>query len=485
MPVPPLLVMRHRDVDAQVYRLTTGTTLVTVGDPFGVGALESPSNNVTRAVNRVIQFGNNLFAWQDDRVFRIASPYTGAWVTEHTQLNPNITYIKSDLHVVNVGGLPTLMGLYRSSLSGGADISVVESTDGLTWSESSLTTSSGANTSCGRSIQFRNEIFWQVNRAVVFRYDPNALSTATTTGTTAGWHANNVDFCVYKNRLFAIADATGTTGSSTRIYEIVGNAWQDRGALPGTNHGFGAGTLNNRGDALWQDGTNMYAILFDFGHSNGHAIYQISGSTTPGSALTRTDISGATVPTSLASGGAFAFANSQWGAFTDNDTNPASPTTYLFQMTTDNPTNAWFMWEWNGPSSLLTGPTVGPTNVRLAMPQNGCIGGGNQIFTEGELDVRVENTVSILGGEQISFRAYGDVGPTDKIIDFFYGVEEGIPTAQCTLTGAVTGGVATRNNNQVEDVQADDGATLYTAIWDTPTDGINPGDRLHIMARIS
>jgi len=89
-----------------------------------------------------------------------------------------------------------------------------------------------------------------------------------------------------------------------------------------------------------------------------------------------------------------------------------------------------------------------------------------------------------LGGEQISFKAYGDSGSSDKTVKFYFNNAEEAPDTQVTLMGTATGGSATRNGNQVDNVDADDGTTTYTVVRDTSGDGLSLGDQENIMPRI-
>ena len=103
-------------------------------------------------------------------------------------------------------------------------------------------------------------------------------------------------------------------------------------------------------------------------------------------------------------------------------------------------------------------------------------GGGARINRSfNKVYVILENPVpgSVAGTTDISFRVYGTgSGFTGTA---YYSSQQSWIENIATLTGSVTGGSASRSVNNIINITADSGATLYTFTWNNGTDGITNG----------
>ena len=115
------------------------------------------------------------------------------------------------------------------------------------------------------------------------------------------------------------------------------------------------------------------------------------------------------------------------------------------------------------------------------------VGGGERIFSTGELDIVIVRHEADLAGEHVFFRAWGDPGFANKNVEFRRSAENEIPLAQATLIGAAGSGgpgpVPIRIGNILTSVDAD-GVTEYSTIWDITSDGVEMGDRAQLVPRI-
>lgn len=92
-------------------------------------------------------------------------------------------------------------------------------------------------------------------------------------------------------------------------------------------------------------------------------------------------------------------------------------------------------------------------------------------------------TITDGGVKSATLTADSTGGAADKIVTFYQGTV-GIPTAQITLSGPVTGGSAILGTNQVEQVTADS-LTTYTVRWPFISDGVGIGQQRILMPYIS
>jgi hypothetical protein len=203
--------------------------------------------------------------------------------------------------------------------------------------------------------------------------------------------------------------------------------------------------------------------------------------------FTVTEVSTVVLPADLRSaavgGGTYVgLPTGRFFAMVDIDTTPTTVSVFLNYTALPTSSDFFTAYEWVDSSTQLTnlGSSVG--NAVHVLPSTKAPG-GERVFTYGELDIVITNKAPVVDGQRIFFKVYGDTGPNDKIIRFYYSTQGEPPVSQATLTGTASGGVAVMNGNQVENVNAD-GVTTYEATWDFAADSIATGTRVQIVPRI-
>ena len=125
--------------------------------------------------------------------------------------------------------------------------------------------------------------------------------------------------------------------------------------------------------------------------------------------------------------------------------------------------------------------------ARAAVP-NIVKGGGDHMWTSGDIHVEIINQTVISGGLRLDIILYNAPGPVDKSVVFYFSADEEAPTTQCTLFGTPTvvsgpAAVPTRSGNQINGLEADN-TSVYGISWDTVTDSIADTDNATLLARI-
>ena len=112
--------------------------------------------------------------------------------------------------------------------------------------------------------------------------------------------------------------------------------------------------------------------------------------------------------------------------------------------------------------------------------------GGKRIWTPGELDCDIIGRADALGGEQLTVRSWGDVGPADKTMRVLFNKDGEPDLTVASLLGPVTGGTAALNgtNDGLVNIEANP-AVDYTFIVDFVNSGIVSGERVQYYLEIS
>ena len=476
-------VMQTTGANSRVIRYV-GLSEVDLGATFG--ALESGGTNIS-ARNRVIQVGGAVYAVLNAGVYAL-QPDGTTW--SNAALDGGLVFsdpstagdavVRSGLSVVYISDVPHLVGVYRSS--GGQLIGYTLNVNTGTWAEAAESIGladvpTGANGGFWNEIVFRGQLHIFGSDAVTnlpraFRFNP--ATGAYTSDTTAIFDAvdRGLDACVFNNRLHAVYR---TSTDSLRLAEWVNGTWTDISEVD-------AGPIDAATDihrrCVFTDQTNLYAIV---GSDSTWRCWQLDGS------FTTSDISIAVLPDELRSaavgGGSFVGTpDGRMFAFADVDTVPGSLDIYLRYAADGTAGTPWTIYEWQGNAATMTSPgSVGDVAHALVSAK---ATGGEYIFTPSELDILITGKAPVLGGERIFFKAFGEPGPTNKVVEFYYNREGEPTTSLATLTGTAAGGVAVRVGNEVQDVQAD-GVTVYEVTWNINADAISTGDRVQLVPRIS
>lgn len=485
---PPLLFMKYRDSGAcSVFRYIAAT-LSQLGATFGSAHTTATARE--KGTNRVIQAASDVYAVAGDGLY-IFDSGAGTWATAGGGLaftTPSLADQHSGAYLVYIDGTPYLTGWYTNTAQ-----------DHVGWRKNLVTGAFDETASSGltravnhmSSILYRNNLYTihsESNDPRTTIWDPAAQSFSQVDGTGLddATHLQH-DLCVFQDRLFSCA-FEGTSGA-VQLYEFLGGTWTLAFENPGPDDD--ASTAGHDEDrwALFTDGTNMYLLYLSTnggGSGNGWKCFQFD------SALVRTDITAAVLPASFRStgdGGSFAGSvlTERFFSVADVDSTPGSLAIYLYHTVDGTGGTPFTAFQWNGNASVITQLDVGGDvlhSVPDLTPQ-----GGSRIYTQDELDILIVDRAPILGGEQIDFIAYGDTGPTDKMVEFRRNGLMHPPTTIATLTGTpskVSGPSSapiSRNVNTLENVEAD-GATIWRTTWDISTDGFSPGDRAQLMPRV-
>jgi len=440
-----------------------------IGNTFGADFISPDSISAPR--NGLIQFQGELYAMVRDGIFQKDDPtsMTGAWSSALVFTSTDASDVRTTgLYPMEIAGVQNLVGVFGS----GSDTTWKwVKFDGTTWTQ-------GGGVAIGLSIQrihdvvvWNGVLYWVGSAggtATVTSFDPGSDSFSSSTPFGASSVYNIHCFCIYQGRLFMLDSITG----DAYLTEFVGGVWVNA---------YGMTFLNNAGFSqantkwcLFTDGTNMYAFVMR-DNTAGWKAYEFDSS------LVLTEITNTVLPAALKSpidGGSFPNLPSgpRCVVCYDVDSVPGSTSIYLYFAVNSNTGTALTMFQWNGNAALLTSVDTG--GDAWHSPPSGYSNHGERIWTAGELDIRITSRMSVLGGEQIFFTCYG--GGTGRKMKLYYSVDGEPLLTEAALIGPVTGGSATLNTgmNQVEDIDAD-GSTIYSIIWDAPTDGITFGQRVN------
>ena len=462
------------------YQYVNGTP-TKLGTGFGTPYSVALNPTRTKPKNGLIQFQGELYAMAGDGIYKKDDPTvtTGGWTQQISFTTPDIGAPRySGLHAIEVGGVMTVVGVFGENTA--PDRWRWVKFDGTTWTQAGVYTELTTAMDFIQATQvYRGGLymFWMSasNSIYSLSYDPSSDSFSQLAHPFENGNLV-MSMCEYQGRLFAI----GTDFTST-LAEFTGGSWSTVFA-DYTNPALGNNGSNNA-DGLWAlltDGVYMYALtaFIVAGVTRGWHCHRFDSSLNVVD-LTFEVIPAALRPTGL--GGSGPSPNSQrFYAVYDSDTDPANPEIFLYHAVNGISGTSFTVYQWNyDPANalgfglnLLSTQDVGGDvyhSVPDTLPQGGC-----RIFTPGELDVKIVNRVGILGGEQITFRAYG--GGTGRKFKMFYSIGGDPNLLEATLMTPVTGGSATFNGglNQVEGIAAD-GATDYTIVWDIAANSVVPG----------
>lgn len=489
MALPPCLVAKTKGTgEAEVQRVVGGTSATIVGLSWGASTLESPAAYDTMAHNRVIRFiDGKLYAVIKNSI-RENDGLGGAW-TENQAAGFSANNGSSNvagIYMLDNAGTPTMVVL---GVAGGTNTPrTYVSTDGTTWTGTSYATSIGGGTNLGKSITFRNSIFWctQNDLTDIVQYD--LISDSVTFYSVAGVPgrgAEDGDFCVFDNVLYFLA--YGATGGNFNyrpsLFRFQGGIWDLVQSIGGGSVVNGStNSLDERvNHSLYERGGNLYALVCGAPiGTNAGGLYHFK-LTPSGGTFVETDITVATIPTSLRSSSDGGSASSDFRVWTirDNDTDPASPS-YYFQILTDDSGGATSYWEHGGDDATLF--SDGSSSVNVAWPEMGD-GGGERFFTSGGPSIyctKMEKNTG--GGMKLTFHGRG--GQTGKTVEAYLNNDEEAPTALATLVAStVTGGTATNTTALISSVDLD--GTVYTVIINTAAASLSIGDKATIAAFVA
>ena len=469
---------------------------IVLGSPFGSSYTPAIDPEHDSSRNRVIHFLGEVYAVLGDGVYRYnqgpgnfpsgaapgtwsKSPLDNALTFSDTLVSDFDQQSLSGLYVINIGGVPHIVGVKRHTSSSTAWEAFKFNSATGAWSESGaiatgLAAVSSSTTAGGihNSFIFNGVLHFSygnsTNTASHAVFDPtlDIFSQVSSSGS-GGFKTTSfqIEYCMYLNRLFAVNSDTTTDANS--LWEYVNGTWTHLSTIEPAGAQTAVDPKKAR-NCFFTDGTNMYLVSLIQSPSATWKCYQIDNT------LTITDITASVLPASLLSGRATV---ERFQVMIDNDTSIGNPTFLLYHSASATPGSQRTAYQWNGNASLLTQVDVGG-DVAHAAPTD-TRSGGERFFTENQLDVAIIDVSPVFGGEQVTFKVFGDAGgPSDKKFKLYYTLEGEPDVSEATLKLPVTGGSATLNAvlNQVEGITAD--GTQYTVVWDTVTDSITSGLRV-------
>jgi len=303
------------------------------------------------------------------------------------------------------------------------------------------------------------------------------------------------------NRLLFAAPMydSGANWMRAFLYELVGSSFVQLQTIGLAASGFTPSSVLEsvfeNAFALFEDGGDVFLIWFGSSDSiatfGSHAAKYVStgGAGTP---FTESAIMGVIPPTWLpTSYGGTSTGRHSWTVMKDTDSVFGTADVYLFadRYRTSTGVNGE-LFKWNGESSLLT--SEGGVTLAGLWPPMIVEGGGDRIWTSGEMNITIVSTPTpVIGGEEFRFTAWGAPSGADKNVSFWFSKLGQSPNTQATLFGTpyvVSGPAPVPTLNvglkRLEGVTAD-GVTIYAVNRNNVADGVSYGNREGIAPAIS
>lgn len=218
--------------------ITGGTSGATATVSSVEACLTHPAANLLNNSNVAIEFLGRVFVIHGNTIYRLneALGVSGGRCEEVYRFSVTRTAYLTDgratggLFILNVGGVPTLHGLYSPAASAG--IRRLRSSDGVTWTEAlvSLTTVYFDPTNgTGRAVIINGIVYFSMTGngsllAYAGTYDPVSDTYAVTGATgndTASTSYIRQSIFGWKNRVFIFVD----TNTQALLRELVGGSW--------------------------------------------------------------------------------------------------------------------------------------------------------------------------------------------------------------------------------------------------------------------
>jgi hypothetical protein len=477
----PLLVLQYRSgVAPQVYRVT-GATASALGDAFGAIEGVTPGTTVT-CHNRAIQFQGDVYAAVDGAVYKKDDPTdeAGPWSVDHS-LTGFVASATSRHHLFGPyqfteAGVSKIYVCWRTSTALNTWNASILDGDTDVWTDigEQVAADSGANNGIGASAIYRNVLYVQMETSGhMLTFDPNAQSFGVITNSV---FSNPVmaGMAVFNDRLLMVGRASGT--GNVALAEVTGSiaVIEDTGIAAANTSATRHGLFPS------PNGTFLYSASRVSASAGSRFLKFID---TAGVISYSSDLTAAVMPIARQPG---ADANNIiWWGYYDQETTPGTAILTIFYSPNADTGSLVTQYRFIDESTPLLQEDVG-ASAAWAFTAT-LLGGGERVFTPGELHIEIRNRVAVLGGEAVRFKAWGGAG-ADKSVDFRFNSQSEVPLTAATLMGSATvisgpAPVPTRNGNQVDGVTAD-GVTVYQAIWDVSADGLVAGQRAQLAPRI-
>jgi len=481
----PFLALQHRSGGApQVYRLP-GVSPQALGDPIGA-AVEGTSSDDMCIFNRVIQFQGDVYAAVKGGVYKKDDPTTdtGAWSLDHAFTNfttsSAMEHAVSGIYQFVDNGVEKLFVCWRADTSNSTwNASILDGSTGL-WSDAGeqAAVTAGNNEATGAQIIYRGVLYWGLRTSQEFlTFDPVAQSLGTISAMIAD-EIGSMGLCVFNDRLLTFGR---NSSGNAALFELTSTFNELLEVSP-------AITLNGgMVEALAclvpsPDGSVLYGIVVENG-SGSHFLKFID---TAGVISFDSDLTSTVLPAARRPGMGDNNTETRWWAAFDQETTPGSATLLIYFSGNGSVGTTVTQYQFVNESTELSQVDVGGSAAwGFSTPTTG---GGERIFTPGELHISIVQRLAAIGGEAVRFKCYGDPGAVNKNVSFRFNTENEVPLTQATLIGTpsvISGGAAapTRVGDTLQGVEAD-GVSVYETIWDITADGVTAGQRAQLVPRI-
>lgn len=496
----PLLIVDHRDGTPQVLSMIS-TATEQIGDDLPASAESSygpgsGKDNDCAASNKVINAFGGLYASLADGIYKLQTG-SAAGVWSKDSADGGVTFsVGTSSHSYGIfygvtNNTPYLFGAYD-----------VDATQGnyRAWRLNLLTNTSEETSTIGVSggatDQVKGSIFYQ-NTFHTFIKSSGSLATTirvtldplTINGEIITHNAGATTapggacYDVFMGNLYRIiARDTASDGiGDWSIEKFTSGAFQSLITFDDLGEG---GALSAVKNCLFNDSTNQYVILWDK-NTSGWRMYQldvVAGEISLGSELTST-----VLPVAIQAGGVAAVNTGRWWPYKEQQADGSFENILYYSPSGKEGSSAdpLTRFKFADNATQLEQQDTGQGTGAMALPE-GTQGGGQRIYIPDAATATVYAKERVSGGEKITFRVHAPLEPsggsvtTGLKVKFFLGTDGGVPETQAQLIGSVTGGSATRNGNQVENIDAD--GSDYTAI--IQPSGFDDFDRVDVVPRL-
>ena len=502
MAIPRLLIGSvFSGGNVQVGELVGGTTFNQIGADITATAGTLSADAQAGVCNRVIEYRGQIYVWYFDaantHTIDVYNRGTGLWTNQVAANNGSFGFHSSGFYIANTGSLQRLFIVTRAGTS---TTTLRYTDDGTTWNGVTSLGDAEVGFSLDQHVwvMFNNKLYGAAfvgTSSEWVEYDPIALSInfaiAPWRGSTVNQNGTPIDFCVYDDRLFAIAlDAVTSSSANWALWEFTGGGWALNTTITTGGGAGGNGGVDNDSASLGQvclfkqPGQDKliaivpYATTFNAG--NGLEMYEL---TQNGAVFTPNDVTDVCIPANLrpgARGTSADAAQDRVYAYVSNDTDPTVEEVFLFIAQGPAPGSSYSVYTFTDTSTLLSSPAAGPSTTFSIPSQK--VGGGDRINRNVANQCIIESAGEVLGGYRISYRVYGT--QSGQSVTLYYSVDQETPTTGPASISAQTGGSGISGGNTVTGITGDDGVTLFTLDWDLEADGIADGESVHIILDI-
>lgn len=344
-------------------------------------------------------------------------------------------------------------GIFMCYMTTTTVLSLVKSTNGVSWSAAVIGTVGAIINNTGRPHLYRNKLIMAslISGSFVTSWhivDPVGLTVTTFTGVpdgavtlTQGYHLQPM-LATFDNRLFMIFTRAISTAVAT-LYELVGGAWTVVVTLTGMTCSMGT----TGSHALVPYGaTKLIAIIRTDNGGVGTKSFDLTPS---GSTFTPSETTTTIIPVGLRGGSGTT--TQRWTGFVDDVTDPANPTAHFFLLSDDNP-GTFTYYEYGTGSGIMNGFGGPATNYLLP---HSTVGGGSYIAAANDMDVRSTGQTPILAGTRIGYIANGLISALSRRFSVQLATAAALPSN--TSAGSGVGKTLTATANAILSI---DGVTV-------------------------